>query len=258
MNTVVDGLSINYEVYGNGPENAVILEGWGTNTKVYESVANDIKDKYRVIVPDLPGFGSSDEPPEAWGIEEYSDFVLHFLFQLKIRKTDLIGHSFGGRLIIYLSTHINDLNIGKIVLIDSAGIMPKRTAKQKAGVMLYKIKRTFLHLPFVYFFFPDMIDMWQHEQGSEDYRNASPIMKKCLVKAVNSDLTENLKDIENDTLLIWGDQDLATPIGDAYTMHDNIRNSGLVVLEGCGHYSFLQKPAQFRDVIRAFMTGGEE
>jgi pimeloyl-ACP methyl ester carboxylesterase len=258
MNTVVDGLSINYEVYGDGPGNVVILEGWGTNTLVYESVANSIKDKYRVIVPDLPGFGTSDEPPEAWGIEEYSDFVLHFLFQLKIKETDFIGHSFGGRLIIYLSTHINDLKIGKIVLIDSAGIMPKRTAKQKTMIRLYKLKKAFLHLPFIYFFFPDMIDMWQHEQGSEDYRNASPIMKKCLVKAVNNDLTGNLKDIENDTLIIWGDQDQATPIGDAYIMRDNIRNSGLVVLEGCGHYSFLQNPAKFKRVLRAFLTGGEE
>jgi pimeloyl-ACP methyl ester carboxylesterase len=141
------------------------------------------------------------------------------------------------------------------VLVDSAGIMPVRTPKQKRRIKLYKIKKKVLHLPFVYFFFGYVIDNWMHNQGSEDYKNASPMMKKCLVKSVNQDLTHFLKAIENETLLVWGDLDDATPISDAHIMKENIRNSGLAVLEGTGHYSFLEKPLEFKKILRAFMIG---
>ncbi|MCR4782503.1 MAG: alpha/beta hydrolase [Lachnospiraceae bacterium] len=257
MEIQVDGLNIRYKVEGEGPKCAVILEGWGTNIEVYDSVVKDICDEYKVVTLDLPGFGQSDEPNEPWGVEEYSEFVLHFLFKIGIKEADLIGHSYGGRIIIYLASHLNDLKIGKIVLIDSAGIMPRRTPKQKRRIKLYKIKKKLLHFPLVYFFFPYMIDNWMHNQGSEDYKNATPMMKKCLVKSVNQDLTMHLKSIENDTLLVWGDLDDATPISDAHIMEENIRNSGLVVLEGTGHYSFLEKPDVFRNVIRSFMITEE-
>jgi pimeloyl-ACP methyl ester carboxylesterase len=253
MEINVDGLNIRYDIQGDGDKTAVILEGWGTNIEVYTSVANAISDGYKVITLDLPGFGRSDEPKEVWGVVEYAEFVLHFLYKLGIHSADLIGHSYGGRIIIYLASHINDLNIGKIVLIDSAGIMPRRTPKQKRRIKMYKIKKKFLHFPLVYFFFPYMIDNWMHNQGSDDYRNATPMMKKVLVKSVNQDLTNNLKDIENETLLVWGDLDDATPISDAHIMEEKIRNSGLVVLEGTGHYSFLEQPKRFREVLRTFM-----
>jgi pimeloyl-ACP methyl ester carboxylesterase len=255
MEIQVDGLNIRYTEQGEGPKVAVILEGWGTSIEVYESVARDISDKYRVITLDLPGFGRSDEPGEPWGVEEYAEFVLHFLAKLDVYEADLIGHSYGGRIIIYLASHLNDLKIGKIVLVDSAGIMPVRTPKQKRRIKMYKLKKKVLHLPFVYFFFGYVIDNWMHNQGSEDYKNASPMMKKCLVKSVNQDLTHFLKAIENETLLVWGDLDDATPISDAHIMKENIRNSGLAVLEGTGHYSFLEKPLEFKKILRAFMIG---
>jgi pimeloyl-ACP methyl ester carboxylesterase len=69
MEIQVDGLNIRYTEQGEGPKVAVILEGWGTSIEVYESVARDISDKYRVITLDLPGFGRSDEPGEPWGVE---------------------------------------------------------------------------------------------------------------------------------------------------------------------------------------------
>ena len=85
------------------------------------------------------------------------------------------------------------------------------------------------------------------------------MMKKCLVMAVNEDQRESLPKIRQETLLVWGDLDDATPIRDAKLMEEMIPNAGLVVLEGTGHYSFLEKPVQFRGIIRSFLgadTGG--
>jgi pimeloyl-ACP methyl ester carboxylesterase len=108
----------------------------------------------------------------------------------------------------------------------------------------------------VYALFPELIDDWRSRQGSADYRNATPIMRQCLVKAVNEDLTELLPRIKQDTLLIWGAKDTATPIGDGKLMEEKIPNSGLAVINGTGHFSFLEQPAVFRNIMRSYFEIG--
>ena len=78
------------------------------------------------------------------------------------------------------------------------------------------------------------------------------MMRKCLVMAVNEDLTDLLPKIKQDTLLIWGDKDTATPISDAKIMEEKLPSSGLAVLSGAGHFSFLEQPQIFRNIMRAY------
>ncbi len=239
MVTKINGTDITYKISGpeDAKETAVMLQGWGTDMTIYDSVAAAINDTYRVVQFDLPGFGSSEEPPEAWNVEAYCGFFCDFMDSLGIKKTALIGHSYGGRMIINMAAKDElPFEITKIVLIDSAGVMPVRTAAQN-----FKVKR---------------IDYWMSKQGSEDYRNASPVMKKCLVMAVNEDFQDRMPLVKQETLLIWGDLDLDTPISDAHIMEEKIPNAALVVLEGTDHYSFLYRPAEFRRILRAFLIGG--
>ena len=80
------------------------------------------------------------------------------------------------------------------------------------------------------------------------------MMRQCLVKAVNEDLTELLPKIQQDTLLIWGDLDTATPIADAKLMEEKIPGAGLAVIPGTGHFSFLENPALFRSIMQAYFV----
>ena len=121
----------------------------------------------------------------------------------------------------------------------------------------YKLLKKLFDIKLIYALFPELVDDWRSRQGSADYRNATPIMRACLVMAVNEDLSHLLPKIKQDTLLIWGDLDTATPISDAKQMEEMIENSGLVVLSGTGHYSFLEKPAQFREIMRSYFKIGE-
>ena len=130
--------------------------------------------------------------------------------------------------------------------------MPKRSFKQRYKIRKYKIIKRIVNVKIIYALFPELIDDWRSSQGSADYRNASPMMRQCMVMAVNEDLTELLPKIMQDTLLIWGDKDTATPISDGKLMEERIPNSGLCVLEGCGHFSFLEKPGQFKSIMRSF------
>lgn len=256
MTKVIDGYNINYKITGpeESDKTAVILQGWGTGLDLYDFAAECINDGYRVVQLDLPGFGESDEPREPWRPADYADFFCRFMEELGITRTVLIGHSYGGRVIIKLATR-DDLPfvIEKIILVDSAGIMPERSAAQKRKVKRYKMMRNFLTSKPVHAMFPEVIDYWMSQQGSDDYRNSSPMMKKCLVMAVNEDQRDALPDIKQETLLVWGEFDDATPLSDAKLMEERIPDAGLVVLEGAGHYSFLERPAQFRGIIRSFL-----
>lgn len=257
MNIEVDGYNICYKISGEGEQTAVMLQGWGTDLGVYDSVASSINEKYRFVQFDLPGFGGSDEPREPWSVDDYADFFCKFMEALGIKKATLIGHSYGGRMIIKLAARDNiPFEIEKIVLIDSAGIMPKRTFKQKFRTKRYKVLRRILNFKPIHFMFPEVIDDWNSRQGSADYRNASPIMKICLIKAVNEDLTDLLPKIKQETLLIWGDRDTATPIADANKMDELIPDSGLAVIKGTGHFSFLEQPTVFRNIMRAYFQIG--
>ena len=257
MNIEVDGYNICYKITGEGDETVVMLQGWGTDLGVYDSVAAAINESYRFVQFDLPGFGGSDEPREAWNVDAYADFFCDFMEALQIQKATLIGHSYGGRVIIKLAARDSlPFEIQKIVLIDSAGIVPEKSFSQKMKIKRYKMLKKFLNLKVVYALFPELVDDWRNRQGSADYRNATPMMRQCLVMAVNEDLRHLLPKIRQDTLLIWGDRDTATPISDARIMEEMIPNAGLAVLEGTGHYSFLEQPVTFRNIMRAYFRIG--
>lgn len=247
-------INVAFTQIGHGDKYAIVCQGWGTDFTLYESIANALEDDYTIVLFDFPGFGRSPEPKEAWNVSQYCDFFEDFLRALDITRATLIGHSFGGRVIIELENRSEkDLTTDKIVLIDSAGIMPERSSLQKLKAKIFKLKRSFLTSKIVYPLFPEVIDDWISRQGSQDYRAASPIMKQALVKAVNYDQREMLSKIDVPTLLIWGEDDDATPLSDAKIMEREIPDAGLVVFSGCGHYSFLEQSGQFRNVLRSFL-----
>lgn len=257
MEIVIDGYKIAYKESGTGDKIIVILQGWGTNMAVYDFAAACVNTKYRVIQFDFPGFGDSDEPREPWAVEDYAVFFLKFMDSLGIKKASLIGHSYGGRVIIRLASRPSlPFEIEKIVLIDSAGILPQKTWKQKLKIKTYKIMKKIVALKPIYAICPELIDDWKSRQGSADYRNASPVMRQCLVKAVNEDLTPLLKEIRQDTLLIWGDNDTATPLSDGKLMEQLIPEAGLAVIKGAGHFSFLDQPAVFRKIMESYFNMG--
>ena len=182
---------------------------------------------------------------------------MKFTEVLGIKKAALIGHSYGGRVIIRLASRSSlPFEITRIVLIDSAGILPQKTFKQKVKIKTYKLMKKIISLKPVYAVCPELIDDWKSRQGSADYRNATPMMRQCLVKAVNEDLTPLLKDIRQDTLLIWGDNDTATPLSDGKQMEQLIPEAGLAVVKGAGHFSFLDQPAVFRRIMESYFNMG--
>ena len=118
---------------------------------------------------------------------------------------------------------------------------------------MYKMGRTVMSTAPMKKLFPDAVENMRNKRGSADYRAASPVMRATLVNVVNEDLTHLLSEIKQSTLLVWGDKDDATPLSDGQLMEKLIPDSGLVVIEGTGHYAFLEGWYTFSRVLASFL-----
>ncbi|MDR3255462.1 MAG: alpha/beta hydrolase [Synergistaceae bacterium] len=246
------GMNINYCDRGAG-DAVVFLHGWGASYSIFEKFLESMVENYRVVALDLPGFGASDEPPRGWSVDDYAGFVASFLADVGVSCPILIGHSFGGRVIIKLAAS-GLINIPKIILVDSAGIRPKRTFCQQARSVFYRFVKRLISIDFIQRKFPGALERWRMKHSSADYRSASPMMRECLVKAVNEDLTPCLSSISCPTLLVWGENDADTPLVDGRLMEKLIPDAGLVVLKNAGHYSFLDQSFAFARVLDSFLN----
>lgn len=198
----------------------------------------------------MPGVGGSDEPEESWEIDNYVDFVIKFIQKKKIEELDIIGHSNGGRIIIKLMNR-KDLNfkINRVVLMGSAGVVNKKPLHMRIKMKFFSLCKKLFIVKWILKKFPGLLN----KVGSEDYRNASLIMKRTMVKVLNEDLKEYLPGIEVPTLLVWGTNDTATPISDAEIMEKMIPNAGLVRINGGTHYAFLEQPQYVNNIIKNFI-----
>lgn len=247
----IDGMRLHYEV--TGPENGapvLLMHGWGCDHTTVRSIANAINHEMRVYNVDLPGHGASSEPPTAWGVDDFTRLMEKFVKAFNINDPVLIGHSFGGRISILMASR-NPLS--RIVLVDAAGIKPSRSLKYYLKVYSFKAAKKILPFIFGKKRGGRMIDAWRGKAESSDYRNSSPMMRAVMSRCVNEDLTDHLHLIKASTLLLWGDNDKATPLADAKKMERLISDAGLVSWPDCGHYSFLDNPMAFRAVLRNFL-----
>lgn len=253
MIKTVNGIKINYEEKGEG-DLIVLLHGWGSNIKLFANLIELLAKKYKVVAMDMPGFGESAEPPSAWCVDDYVDFVLEFLKDYDTDKVMLLGHSFGGRVIIKLNSRENlPFSITKVILVDSAGIMSPKSNKKSFRTYYYKVGKAILSTGIVQKIAPDALENFRKKMGSADYAAASPLMRQVLVKVVNEDLEYLLPNIKCPTLLVWGVNDTATPLSDGEKMEKLISDAGLVKLENAGHYSFLDQQYTFNRVMSSFM-----
>ena len=249
-NIKINGLNFHYTVQGSGSP-IVLMHGWGCNLTTLASIEKVAAESHTVYNVDFPGFGESEEPHEVWGVELYTQLIEKFIEAEGIENPILLGHSFGGRVgILYSSRN----KVKKLILVDAAGVKPRRSFKYYFKVYTYKLSKKLMPLIYGKKGAQERIEQMRAKRGSSDYNNASPMMRAILSKVVNEDLKYCMPKISAPTLLIWGENDTATPLHDAQIMEKLIPDAGLVSFPGCGHYSFLDNPIQFAAVLRSFIN----
>ncbi len=248
---IINGMNLHYRVSGTGKP-IVLMHGWGCDLHIFKQLQAFLEADFTVYNIDFPGFGKSQEPPVAWGTAEYEANFKGFLTALSIENPILIGHSFGGRIAIRTA---KDTSVHKMILMGSAGIKPTRTFEYYFKVYSFKTLRFFAELPLIYQLFgKEMLENRRKKAGSADYQKASDIMRGTLSKVVNEDLRHFMPSIKASTLLIYGENDTATPVKDAQIMEKVMPDAGLIVMKNAGHYVFLDQLAQVHTIIHHFLS----
>lgn len=253
MTVTVRGLPMDYIDQGQGPV-VLLLHGWAAPVGAYQRIIDQLSRKYRVVAPQMPGSGKTPDPTQPLELEDYVLYTAEFCKALEITECILMGHSNGGRIILsMLARPEPPVRCKKVVLMDAAGVPPQRPASYYWRVYSYKLARKLAQFPLTKPFLGGLYEKMRQSRGSEDYRNASEVMKKTLVNLVNLDLTPLMPQIKQNTLLIWGEVDTATPLRDGKIMEEKIPESGLAVIQKAGHFPFVDNWGQFSAVLAAFL-----
>lgn len=244
----IEGIRVRYRVAGSG-EQVLLLHGWGGSIESMAWVFDDLATDYAVTAVDFPGHGESDLPPTAWDVSDFSAFVLRLMARLHLQRPHIVAHSHGGRVTIKLAS-LWPAHVGKLVLVNSAGVRPPQSLSYYVRVGCAKVGKYLAA-------YGGRFGVWArqriyHRIASADYVNAGQL-RDTFVKIVNEDLTSILPQVVSPTLLVWGENDTETPVACARVMARLIPHAKLVILKHAGHFSYIDQFGKFRLIVRKFL-----
>jgi pimeloyl-ACP methyl ester carboxylesterase len=219
---------------GSNGHPLIMMHGWGQNLRALQPMAELLADKAQIHVLDLPGFGKTPPPPEDWNTTQYADRVLAYLDEQGIDRTDLLGHSFGGRVSMRLAHKYPD-RVRSIIMINSGGLQRQRTFQQQLrGKWIKTMRNAFKVSPVNR---QELLNWHSQKYGSRDYLNAG-VLQGTLVKTVSEDVTEIVKQIQAPVLLLWGEADTETPVEMAHRYHSLFPKSELITVPRRDHFMY--------------------
>ncbi len=291
MQIIVNGLAVEYADEGRG-RILLLLHGWGDNLHTFDFLAKILSQNMRVIRLDLPGFGKSETPPNAWHVADYVAFVAEFLRKIGVgsagvtsaevgsvgvRNTGvssvgvgdaavssagvgsvdfIAGHSFGGRIIIK-GIASRGFSAEKIILISSAGVA--RRGKMRAALWKFfaKAGSAAMRMP--------PLNAWRgaarkklySRLGSDYASSGAGALKGTYLNIINEDLAPAAEQIKTPALLIWGEKDDVTPLEEGERLSKLISGSRLKVLRGAGHFVHREQPREVAQYMSEFIFSSE-
>jgi pimeloyl-ACP methyl ester carboxylesterase len=251
MNVVVNGLMTHYERSGKGRA-VVLLPGWGQNLESFNDLAKNLKPKYSVLAVDLPGFGGTEGPSEAWGLDEYAAFVAAWLEKIDIKGVlAYIGHSHGGAVSIKGLSQ-GTLKADKLILLASAGVRDKNKTKR---LVFKSLSRTgkIITAPLPAPAKKTIRRKFYSKLGSDI--GLLPHMEDTFRKVISQDIQPDARRLKLPVLLIYGSRDQQTPLSFGRLFHHEIEESQLKVVEGAGHFVHHEQPARVNGLIKNFLEG---
>ncbi len=249
MKLIIQNIATEYTDEGSGPV-ILCLHGWKDSLHTFDSLKAALLKKGRVVALDLPGFGETSNPPEAWQVNDYVQFVADFLQKMNVEVDFMVGHSFGGRVIIK-GIGEGKLRAQKVVLIAAAGIVPEKTWRSRLVAIISQVASVFFRIPPFHFLRNKIRAVFYKKIGS-DYLNAGAL-QETFVKIIAEDLSDYARRITIPTLLIWGKHDKATPVATAEKLHTLIVGSRLEVFPDAAHFVHHEKEVEVGALIEGFL-----
>ena len=235
----------------------VLVHGYLGSSEMWTFQKEFFSKDYRVITPALPGFGESHNVKSLDSINKMAKEIINVLDQKKINKFNLIGHSMGGMIVQEITKLIGD-RVNKLICFatGSIGDIPGRFETMEETREKLKKEGTqlsFSRVPHKWFVKGDK---------DKNYFLCENAVKNVSLEAADNALLamknwrgkENLKNIKNDTLIIWGDKDTSYNFDQVDTLNKNIKNSRLEIFKDCAHNVHLEQPDQFNNLVKEFIS----
>ena len=241
--------------YGSGTP-LVLVHGFLGSTDMWEPQIEHFKENFRILTPALPGFGKSNKVKSCDSIECMAKAILNSLKIRQIEKFNLLGHSMGGMIVQEMARLTSD-KILKLICYgtSSRGNIPGRFEtidESREKLKMNGLEVTANRIAKTWFINEDKAKYFYlcENAGKQTSLEAAD---NGLIAMKNWSGMNNLKNIKNETLIIWGDQDRAYNYSQVETLKNNISNSSLKIINGCSHNVHLEKPDEFNNCVSDFL-----
>ena len=251
-----DGLKIAFKRVGEGPP-LVFVHGAAEDSRIWQPQLADLADEFTVVAWDEPGAGRSSDPPEGFDLAGFADGLAALIDSLELGPAHIAGLSWGGTVVLELYRRHPGL-VATLIMIDTyagwKGSLPVDEVRARAAGV-----RQMLAAPHEDFD-PTLPGLFASDPPAKfapllaaiaaDVRPAT--LGHDLAIMAETDLSDLLPHIAVPTLLIWGQADVRSPLRIARQFEEAIPETELVVVEGAGHISHLERPARVNDAVREF------
>ena len=235
----------------------VLVHGFLGSSRMWEPQIDFFKDYFRVITPDLPGYGKSNKAKSHNSIQSIANILLDCLEEKKIDKFYLLGHSMGGMIVQEMAKKGGD-KISKLVCYSTGprGEMPGRfetVDQSRENLKKNGLEITAKNIAKTWFVKGEEAEYFDIciEAGKQP---SIETVDNAFVAFKNWDGVETLKNIKNETLIVWGNKDKSYNLDQVQTLNKNIPNSSLFIFEGCAHNVHLEKPEEFNRTILNYLN----
>jgi 2-hydroxy-6-oxonona-2,4-dienedioate hydrolase len=258
------GIRTVYYERGSGPP-LVLVHGMFGDFADWETVLEPLAGGFRVVAPDLPGFGASAKPDAAYDTEFFLNWLRGFLDALNIERTVLVGNSFGGEIaVLFALAHPE--RVQRLVLASSGGLRfyseaERSEIQSKFSVENFKALTPAIHAWMFGAIFAEKGAAWKRYLEKQnrkllrdDFGDYAVALYRSITTAFSLYFEEELTRLRIPVLLVWGDRDVVFPMPLAERALGLLPNGELVILEGAGHAPQLENPEEFVAALQRFVT----
>jgi pimeloyl-ACP methyl ester carboxylesterase len=239
----LNGRTVRYYDDGAGPV-VLLIHGAGATARLWHRQSGPLSRRFRVIAPDLPGFGGTERSPGIGSVRGFGRFIADFLDALGIARASVVGSSMGGWAACWFA-HDHPEKISRLVLISPAGLYLKQDPPMPITEVIGEIEKIYSGVGFSAFVGVKPMDEMQ--------RGVETIQDMYRAGGFTPDLAGRLGELKAPTLIIWGKEDNVIPVSYAREWGKEMPGSKVLVLDGAGHLPFVERPDEVNHILNDFL-----